>query len=113
MILIQESWTDETNGGGLGDSGVFLSRFETVSEVYKHYSREAGRCISKVYVDTPRGPQAIGWVFQQRKKYDDSDETFLLDTWITIHTAPPVKRTEYHFIDLEHPQTDSAILGAA
>lgn len=76
------------------DSEVFLSRFTSVSEVFRYYQKERGRCVSKVYVGEKK-PKQIGWVFEKRAKYNDCDDTFLQETWITIHTAPARKVIEY------------------
>jgi len=56
----------------------------TPGEIFRESQKEHGRCQSKVYIDTEDGPQQIGWVFVKRAKYDDCDETYLKETWITL-----------------------------
>jgi hypothetical protein len=53
-------------------------------ELFRFSVREHGRCIGRVYVDTDDGTVATGWVFQKRVKYQDDDETYLHETWITV-----------------------------
>ena len=49
--------------------------------LFRRLSREFGRCSSKVYVGegTP-----VGWVFEKKALYDDTRETYIMETWVTI-----------------------------
>lgn len=78
----------------ISDSEVFESRFTTVEEMFKDCQKEYGRCAGKVYVGN-KHPKQIGWAFEKRVKYTDSDDTYLQRTWVTLHTAPARKITEY------------------
>lgn len=76
-----------------------LDADSTPGDIYRWCLKEHGRCTSKVYVDTDDGPIHIGWVFQKREKYDDSDETFLKETWITLADRDEIiHEREYHNI---------------
>jgi hypothetical protein len=60
--------------------------------------REYGRCQSTVYIDTEDGAKAIGWVFVKRMPYSDApNESYLQETWVTVHEAPPTRTVEYHY----------------
>lgn len=68
----------------------------TTGEIFAEMRSQYGRCTSKVYIDTDDGPRAIGWVFQKRAKYDDSEETYLQETWIScLSNYDPRPRKEY------------------
>jgi len=55
----------------------------TPAEVYQVALKEYGRCASKIYCEP--NDKHIGWVFQKRVKYTDSDKGktwYLQETWI-------------------------------
>ena len=94
-IYIQEEFVNATRHYRCEDSGVFESRFETKSEVYKFYSKEYGRCIGKVYV----GDRIeIGWIFQKLVKYEDCNEKYLQEVWVTLHKNKPTKTIKYEYL---------------
>jgi hypothetical protein len=86
--LIQESHVNATENYGIGENiqKIADTIFEgkTVGDIYRFCVREHGRCTGKVYVDTKTGPMAIGWVFVKREKYEDVNETYLHETWVTL-----------------------------
>ena len=74
------------------------TRFDTIGELYRSLVKEYGRCQSKQYVDGSDGkPVQVGWVFQRREKYTDCNEKFLMETWVSVHTAKPTVKTTNHF----------------
>lgn len=57
---------------------------ETPSEVYKSAQKEYGRCVSKMYIDTKDGKtKHIGWVFEKKYLYEDTQKPYIQETWIT------------------------------
>lgn len=68
--------------------------------IYRWCLREYGRCTGKVYIDTvEHGTVHVGWVFQKREKYEDCNETFLHETWISLLDKDEVVRDrQYHHI---------------
>ena len=94
-IFLQENWVNATDGMGIGESAVYKSRFDTPGKAFHALVRECGRCVGKIRVD---GNDAhVGWVFQKRQKYADSDEAFLLETWVTVHKP---KHDNYRYREL-------------
>lgn len=86
---IQESYVNTSDSYSLGDDtysikGTVLENCETVREAFDSFQKEYGRCVSKVYVDTADGTKQIGWCFESRQKYEDSDETYLREVWVTL-----------------------------
>ncbi len=69
----------------------------TAGDAYRWLMREYGRCTGKVYVDRAGGPPVhCGWCFEARTRYEDSDDTYLRETWVTFAretspAAPPVR----------------------
>ena len=69
------------------DKGYIYSKYEEKLDkqdrgcLFRRLSREFGRCSSKVYVGegTP-----VGWVFEKKALYDDTRETYIMETWVTI-----------------------------
>jgi hypothetical protein len=98
-VLIQESFVNATEGYRFGDSEPQEPYTDDVGELYRTLRAEYGRCIGKVYVDTDDGPKAVGWVFQSRDRYEDSNETYLREVWITLYDRyDRVIEADYHAI---------------
>jgi hypothetical protein len=76
-------------------------RPDTLGELYRMLVKEYGRCTGHVYVGDG---QKVGWVFLKREKYDDVDETFVCETWVTIYHAHP-----HDLLDLDHPDEVPAV----
>ena len=95
-IFAQFEHVNADKGYRFGDDSVIETRFETKGELYKYCLSEYGRCVSKIYVD-PDGAKPIGWIFIKREKYTDCDETYLQETWVTVHIATPKKSIEYFY----------------
>ena len=93
-LFIQEQWVNASRDCITGESGVYETFTDSPGELFRSCQKEYGRCVGKVYIGDG---QAIGWVFQKRMQYDDCQETFLLETWITLHSALPVKTIEYQY----------------
>lgn len=94
-LILREDYVNATKGWGIGDSEIALedSIIETKADLYRYGLREYGRCTGKVYVDTESGPKAVGYVFQARVKYEDADETYLREVWITLMERQPAVTT--------------------
>ena len=100
-LYVQESFVNATKGYRFGDSDVYESYANTTGELYRAMLKEYGRCMGKVYVDSPEGPPMhVGWVFQGKQQYEDCKDTYLREVWVTVHDAPDtVTRTShYHAI---------------
>lgn len=100
-----ESHVNVTEGYRIWDSepqdlaDTWMGEDAPIGEIFRAFQKEYGRCVSKVYRDTDDGPVAIGWVFQKREKYDDSNETFLREVWITLYDKWEHRiEREYHVI---------------
>lgn len=99
-LWVQESWIDATQECHLGRGEPYESMFETPGELFRQCLAEHGRCVSKVYRDGPNGRpcyRAIGWVFQKRMEYTDCKETYLLETWVTLHERAPERTVRYFY----------------
>ena len=103
-MLVQEDWIEIQNANQdnekrfrCGDSGLYEPYTDNIKRLFTSYMREYGRCVSKVYIDTPEGTKAIGWVFQKRTKYADCNKTYLQETWVTLHENEPTKTVDYHY----------------
>jgi len=81
----------------LGDSGVYETWTDDTGKLYRSLQHEYGRCIGKMYIDRKDSAIAIGWVFLKRMQYSDCKETYLQETWVSLHNGPPVKTVEYNY----------------
>jgi hypothetical protein len=96
-LFIQETYINRTENYRFGESDVYESGYADKGRLFKRLQSEYGRCESRVYIDTDTGTKPIGWVFVGKSKYDDSDDTYLREVWVTLHEAPPTKTIEYHY----------------
>ena len=97
-LWAQEAWIDVDRNLRCGDTEVYETRYEKPGDLFRSCQREYGRCTSKVYVGDGH---PIGWVFEKKKQYDDSKDTFILQTWVSVHEKPPTKTVEYHYSELQ------------
>jgi hypothetical protein len=99
-MLIQEQFVNVTKGYRFGDSEPYEPFTDDVGKLYKHLVKEYGRCTGKVFIDTPKGAQAVGWVFVSRQRYEDArtkDDTYLREAWVTLYDeADTVTRVEHY-----------------
>lgn len=86
-MKIQETYLNATEGHMIGESEPYEPFTENPGELYRHSQREYGRCTGKIYIDAPNGgpPIHCGWVFVGREKYEDVDETYLREVWVTLY----------------------------
>ncbi len=98
---IQYPKCDTEKGYRAGESGPYEAFTEDVKRLFRSLSKEYGRCVSRVYIDENGESKPIGWVFQKRKKYEDVDEYYILETWVTLHEKPDeVTRKEFfHYLN--------------
>jgi hypothetical protein len=71
--------------------------------MYRWLVREHGRCTGKIWVDTEDGSRLhVGWVFLKRDRYEDTGETFLHETWVTLlERSELVRHVDYFAIGKE------------
>ena len=100
-ILISHTQIDATRHISSGESEVYESCCATPAEVYRHCLKNYGRCTGKVYIDKKDGKSVhVGWVFVSRQKYDDCNDTYLAETWVTMHKAKPTHTITHHYMEL-------------
>jgi len=100
-LFIHEEYVNATEGYRFGDSGdePYEAYTDNIGDLFRSLQRENGRCTGKVYVDTVDGkPITVGWVFQKRMQYEDSQDTYLREVWVTLHDGirPARQPAPYH-----------------
>lgn len=98
-LYVQESYVNRDKGYAFGESDVYETWTDDKGELYRAMLHEYGRCEGRVYVDTDAGTRPVGWVFVKRDRYEDSDETYLREVWVTVHDLDPEHRTTYHYAE--------------
>ena len=83
-LMISEVYVNVTRSCRYGESGIYESFADTTGELFKSCRKEHGKCVSKVYIDTKNGTRQIGWVFQKKRRYDDTNEEYLAEVWVTL-----------------------------
>ena len=102
-MLIHETYTNETEGYIIGDSGYFEPFTDDVGKLFKSLQKEYGKCVSKVYVDDSNDPRKaipIGWVFEKLTEYSDSKEKYLQSVWVTLHNSRPRTTIHHDYMEL-------------
>ena len=100
-IWCAENYINVTADSHYGNTDPYETCYESPGKLFKAVRKEYGRCISKIYIDTPEGKKSVGWVFVKRAKYDDSKETYLQETWVTLYKSPRVKVTrEVEYLEI-------------
>lgn len=101
MLMIQEQWINKSEGYRTGETEVYETFTNDKGELFRDLQKEYGRCTGKMYVDKTDGSTlCVGWIFEKRQKYDDSPETFLLETWISVHKAEPTRTVQCHYLEV-------------
>ena len=89
-IWIKETALNITNHYSFGASDWYETSSTEQGELFRNLRSDHGRCIGKMFIDGAAvQPQHVGWVFQQRRKYDDSNDKFLAETWVTFRKGEP------------------------
>lgn len=88
-LEIKEKFVNRDKGYVFSESDWHALDTQDKGQLYRSLRDEYGRCISKVYVDQLQvnGQMAaipIGWVFVKRIQYEDCDETYLREVWVTV-----------------------------
>jgi hypothetical protein len=100
-LAIQEEYVNATEGYFLSEPVVTEDPFtEDIGEIFKFAQKEHGRCISSIYIDEEGGRKRVGWVFQKRVQYEDSEDSFLLETWVTLLSKPPEVRRHVDYKEI-------------
>jgi hypothetical protein len=87
-LWVTLDFIDATHDGRFDNSGPEPTDFEEeeAGKLYHALSKKYGRCVSKVYMTT-RTEEAvpIGWVFQKKEEYTDTNRKYMRETWVTVH----------------------------
>ncbi len=93
-MKVQELCIEVTESARLPfcDSGWYEASSKDKGELFRIMQKAHGRCTSKIYVDVPVAfypPRTtpVGWVFVKREQYEDCEDTYLKETWVTYKAA--------------------------
>lgn len=97
-LYVQEAWVNATERLRAGESEVYESGYASPGDLFRAAVRAHGRCVGKVYIGDGI---PVGWCFVKCARYEDTGETYLLETWITLHDAPDTVTRERHYHRLD------------
>ena len=60
----------------------------TTGDIYRLLQREFGRCTGKVYIDPGIH---VGWCFESRQRYEDTNEPYLREAWVSLVDHQPAR----------------------
>lgn len=95
-LWVKETYINETNRCRIGEVDYYETAYSRTGDLFRALRKEYGKA-QKMYIDCgdDRARQ-IGWVFTRREKYDDCDETFVRQVWVTVAASAPRFNVEYH-----------------
>lgn len=99
-LWVSESFVNATTEQRFSEVEAYETDYDNLGQLYRAMRDEYGRCVSTVYVDTAEGAKKVGWVFQSRQRYEDSQETYLREVWVAVQQGPP----EYTFKYADFPR---------
>ena len=100
-LWISETYISVTENVIYGEVEPYETFTDNIGRLFRKLQRDHGRCRGSIRIDTKDGvSKRVGWVFQKRMKYTDVNETYLAETWVTLHEKPPTKTVEYHYREL-------------
>jgi hypothetical protein len=79
-----------------GESGVYEVFTDDVGRLFRSLQHEHGRCKGSVMVTRSDEDIKVGWVFEKRRRFTDCDETYLAETWVTLHDSMPETTIKYN-----------------
>lgn len=87
-MTIQTTAVNATRNHYIYDYSIDMedSIIDSMASLYRFGRSEYGRCSGKVYVDKKDSNESvhIGYVFIKKAKYEDVDETYLQETWLSM-----------------------------
>lgn len=96
-LWVDETWINTSENYFMGSSDAYETRHTDIGELFQAEQREYGRCVGKAWAEYEDGTsKQVGWVFQKRNRYDDSEETFLQETIVEVYTEKPHIETIVH-----------------
>lgn len=98
-LWVSESFVNATTERRFSEVEAYETAYDDLGQLYRAMRNAYGRCVSSVYVDTVEEAKKVGWVFQSRQRYDDCQETYLREVWVTVHKGPPEHTTTYKYAD--------------
>jgi len=85
MINIIENSVNKTDNCIFGESLPYEAFTNNIGELFRHFQKEYGKCVSSMYRDKSDGTaQKIGWVFEKREQYCDCDDYYTRETWVRV-----------------------------
>lgn len=94
-LYTRETVINRTENYNCGSSGVYETFADTPGDLYRACLRNLGRCIGSIYIDKDGKATRVGWVFLKRERYEDTGQPFLCETWVEVHTGPPITSVNY------------------
>ena len=100
-LFVKESYINRTRDACYGETDVYETAYANLGDLYRALAKEYGRCTCTVHIDRKdAAPLTVGWVFVQRVKYDDSDKTYLRETWVTVYAEKPAVSVKLKYAEV-------------
>lgn len=98
-MLVKFTYMDATQNVITADLPVqpVAEHFEVPADIYRLMLSDGYRCVGKVYIGEA---VPIGYVFERREKYVDTEETFIAHVWVEFHAKEPENNIKYHYLPL-------------
>src|SRR4030042_22911 len=96
-LWMQENWVNQTENCSCGESEPYETFTDSLKKLFRSCQKEYGKCVSKMFVDRKNGTTIqTGWVFEKVRKYENCNNTYVAETWVSVYKKEPVKECIIH-----------------
>ncbi len=90
---IRETFVNVDRDAIFGQGDWIETSSYTLGDLYRSLRAEYGACTGKQYSERVGKPDVqSGWVFRKRMKYEDSNDTYIREVWVSVSTTAPQLR---------------------
>jgi hypothetical protein len=102
-LFISEEWINKTKEYCIGSTEVYETCYDNIKDLYLSLQKQYGECVSFIldFTDPKPHSKKIGWVFQEEGTYEGTGESFIQETWVTVHNSLPKKTVKYDYYFLK------------
>jgi hypothetical protein len=85
MLKMMETYVNKDKEHIYSETEPYEPYTDNIGELFRECQFEFGRCVSSMYVDLVDGTtRKCGWVFEKRREYDRSTDTYIQETWVHL-----------------------------
>jgi hypothetical protein len=99
-LWVEEVFVDKADKVIIGEHEPYETAYDNAGDLYKALASSYGRCQGKTYVEIDGEEKHTGWIFEAKVEYDDCEDTFVREVWVTVLTGPHTVKVTPHYAEL-------------